>query len=232
MKFTDGFWHTRPGVEAQYAAEAYDLTPERSAAGEQLVIHAPTAVIASRGNTLNRALLTVTLSSPLEGIVRVRVEHHQGARTSPGFDLVGAEEGHGRVHVDDEAGELVTGGLRARVTPGAPWNLTFLDGERELTRSGHKSIGYMRLGPQAPVPAEPTGVSGVTRTAWRPPAPTCTPSSVSTSGSWSMAWANASGRWSRTARASRCGTPTAAPPRSRPTRTCPSTSPTAATACW
>ncbi|ROR72874.1 alpha-xylosidase [Bogoriella caseilytica] len=168
MKFTDGFWHTRPGVEAQYAAEAYDLTPERSAAGEQLVIHAPTAVIASRGNTLNRALLTVTLSSPLEGIVRVRVEHHQGARTSPGFDLVGAEEGHGRVHVDDEAGELVTGGLRARVTPGAPWNLTFLDGERELTRSGHKSIGYMRLGPQAPVPAEPTGVSGVTENGLAP----------------------------------------------------------------
>ena len=25
MKFTDGFWHVRPGVDALYAQEAYDI---------------------------------------------------------------------------------------------------------------------------------------------------------------------------------------------------------------
>lgn len=168
MKFTDGFWHNRPGVDAQYAAEAYDLTAQHSPDGDALVIHAPTRVIGGRGDTLNRALLTVTLSSPLEGVMRVRVEHHKGAVQRPGFDLVGAETGHGRAQTDDDGGVLETGPLRARIRRGAPWDLSFTDAERTLTRSGHKSVGYVRLADGAPVPAEPTGVTGVTTTGLAP----------------------------------------------------------------
>ncbi len=168
MKFTDGFWHNRPGVDAQYAAEAYDVTTQHSPDGDALVIHAPTRVIRGRGDTLNRALLTVTLSSPLEGVVRVRVEHHKGAVERPGFDLVGAERGHGKAQTDDDGGVLETGPLRARIRRGAPWDLSFTDDERVLTRSGHKSVGYVRLADGAPVPAEPTGVTGVTTTGLAP----------------------------------------------------------------
>src|SRR5690625_4626285 len=168
MKFTDGFWHNRPGVDAQYAAEAYDVTTQHSPDGDALVIHAPTRVIRGRGDTLNRALLTVTLSSPLEGVVRVRVEHHKGAVERPGFDLVGAERGHGKAQTDEDGGVLEAGPLRARIRRGAPWDLSFTDDERVLTRSGHKSVGYVRLADRAPVPAEPTGVTGVTTTGLAP----------------------------------------------------------------
>ncbi len=74
MKFTDGFWQLRPGVTALYGQEAYDIEErERS-----LVVTAPTKVIERRGDTLNRPTLTTTLSSPLPGVIRVRIEHFQG----------------------------------------------------------------------------------------------------------------------------------------------------------
>jgi alpha-D-xyloside xylohydrolase len=166
MKFTDGFWHTRPGVTAFYAQEAYDIEQ----VGAALRISAPTKVIERRGDVLNRAMLTVTLTSPLEGIIKVRVEQHTGTRTGPGFDLVGAEPDAGDIVVDTTGGTLTAGPLTARVSPGAPFDLSFEADGKTLTESGHKSIGHMQLAAGAPVSAEPTGVSGVTTTGLAPAA--------------------------------------------------------------
>ena len=63
MKFTDGYWHLRPGVTAAYAQEAFDIT----AHDDSVVAYAPAKQILARGNVLNQPMLTVTLSSPLEG---------------------------------------------------------------------------------------------------------------------------------------------------------------------
>jgi alpha-D-xyloside xylohydrolase len=169
MKFTDGYWLNRPGVEALYAQEAYDIEtrgePQRDGIdGAHLVVTAPTRAIHARGDVLNRPALTVTLSSPLEGIVRVRIAHHTGGTPSRGFELVGAMTGTGTAAADDAGGTLTTGDLTARVTAGAPWNLSFSSRGRELTASGPKSVGYMKLRPDAPVAAEPAGVTGVTTT--------------------------------------------------------------------
>ncbi|MFP3464271.1 alpha-xylosidase [Leifsonia sp. SIMBA_070] len=140
MKFTDGFWMLRDGVTPIYAQEAYDV-----AAGDgTLTITAPAKVIERRGDTLNRPTLTVTLSSPLPGIVGVRIEHWQGVRAQPGFELR-TEDGHAEVSVDDEAGTLTTGGLTATVKRGAPWSLTFSAGDRVLTSSGHKSVAHLTV---------------------------------------------------------------------------------------
>jgi alpha-D-xyloside xylohydrolase len=79
MKFTDGFWQTRPGVQSLFAQEAHDV--EASADGRSLVVTAPTKVIASRGDTLNRPTLTVTLRSPMEGVIGVTVQHFAGGRS-------------------------------------------------------------------------------------------------------------------------------------------------------
>ena len=164
MKFTDGFWHTRPGVDAAYAAEAYDI----EAGDRRLVISAPTKVIATRGDTLNRPMLTVSLASPLEGVVSVRIEHHRGTASFGGFDLPGAQPEVGTATANDDGGTFTSGPLTARITPGAPWNLSFEADGTTLTRSGHKSVGYVRLAPEAPVTAEPAGVAGVTTTGLAP----------------------------------------------------------------
>ncbi|MCI2957622.1 alpha-xylosidase [Agromyces atrinae] len=164
MKFTDGFWQARPGVEALYAQEAYaiDALPNR------LVVEAPTRVITRRGDTLNRPLLTVTLSSPLEGVIGVRIDHHVDPGHE-GFDLVGADSPLVEIETDDAGASLTSGSLTARVSRGAPWSLDFTSGGRTLTRSGPKSLAHLRLAPDANVAVEPAGTTGVSEDG-RPPA--------------------------------------------------------------
>ncbi len=126
MKFTDGFWQVRPGVTALYAQEAYDIeagdgTPD----GAGIVITAPTAVIADRGDALNRAVLTTTLSSPAEGVVRVRIAHHDGgAQASTGSPC--PAPGGGSASVADlgcRRRRSSAGALAARIAAAArPWD--------------------------------------------------------------------------------------------------------------
>ncbi|CAI9390220.1 alpha-xylosidase [Microbacterium sp. T2.11-28] len=158
MKFTDGFWQLRPGVTALYAQEAFDIEEtDATADGPGLRITAPTAVITGRGATLNRPVLTVTLSAPREGVIRVRVAHHEGAPWHGGFDLPGARDGGAaadgaaEVGVDDAGGTVRSGALTARVAAGAPWSLSFEVDGRRVTGSGHKSAAYLRLSADAAV---------------------------------------------------------------------------------
>ncbi|GAA3762332.1 alpha-xylosidase [Salinactinospora qingdaonensis] len=167
MKFTDGYWLLRPGVRAQYAQQAHSVEriPATSETGEQLVIEAPTKVIAHRGDTLNRTLLTVTLSSPAEGVIRVRAQRHRDRTAGPhGFDLVGAEAGHGVAEVCGDGASLTSGPLVARVGTGEGWQLDFEAFGQALTSGGAKSIGHVSLEPDANVAAEPAGVTGVSDT--------------------------------------------------------------------
>ncbi|MCU1423632.1 MAG: alpha-xylosidase [Microbacteriaceae bacterium] len=142
MKFTDGFWKLRPGVTAHYAQEAYDLD-ERDGS---LVVTAPTRVIRSRGDVLNLPTLTVTLTSPLPGVIGVRIEHFRGGAAPRGFELVGAEAGHGEVVLGEASASLTSGSLTATVTRGAPWNVEFTSGGRRLTASGAKAQAHLVAG--------------------------------------------------------------------------------------
>jgi len=143
VKFTDGFWNARSGVTPLFAQEAYDIV-----AGEgQLTVTATTKVIQGRGDTLNRPTLTVSLSSPLPNIIGVKIEHFQGLREELGFDLVGAEAGHGIASATEAAGALTSGELTATVAAGAPWDLSFSAQGRTLTSSGAKSLGYLTVAP-------------------------------------------------------------------------------------
>lgn len=161
MKFTDGFWQLRPGVTALYAQEAYDVREVDTVDGAGLRVLAPTKTIERRGDTLNRPVLTVTLSSPLQGVVRVRIEHHSGGARGLSFALPGATDAAASVSIDDAAAVLRTGALEARVDRGAPWRLSFASDGRALTASGHRAQGYVTLTDDAQV--DP-GIVGNART--------------------------------------------------------------------
>ncbi len=161
MKFTDGFWQLRPGVTALYGQEAFDIREVDTIDGPGLRVLAPTKTIERRGDTLNRPVLTVTLSSPLEGVVRVRIEHHVGGGRGLSFALPGATDAAASVAIADDAAVLRTGSLQARVATGAPWSLSFSSADRILTASGHKSQGYVTLSDDAQV--DP-GIVGNART--------------------------------------------------------------------
>ena len=174
MKFTNGYWMIRDGVDALYAREAYELAAD--ATTESLNVLAPTSVVRGRYDTLNLPTFNVDITTPAEGVIRVCAEHWQGATEDPGFPLNADEPGNrdyvtvqangngdGEVGVNGADVTLTTGGLTAKVVKGAPWNLTFIgeDG-KVLTESAGKSLGRFKLGAESNVTAQPVGEFGVT----------------------------------------------------------------------
>jgi alpha-D-xyloside xylohydrolase len=120
MKFTDGYWLPRPGVSVLRPQDVDEVVD----GGDHLVVHAPTAPIAARGDTLNRPLVTVRLDSPPPGVVGVRVQHHAGARErGPRFRLE-RTQGHVTTRVPEALGEepavLTAGDLEVHVRTDGP----------------------------------------------------------------------------------------------------------------
>lgn len=89
MKFTDGYWLLRNGVEAHYAVQAYDVEKFMDESGfDALRVYAPERRIRDRGDTLNGGLLTIEYSSPAPDLIKVCMYHFSGNMTqSPKFDL-------------------------------------------------------------------------------------------------------------------------------------------------
>jgi alpha-D-xyloside xylohydrolase len=69
MKFTNGYWMIRDGVDALYAREAYELAAD--ATTESLNVLAPTSVVRGRYDTLNLPTFNVDITTPAEGVIRV-----------------------------------------------------------------------------------------------------------------------------------------------------------------
>ena len=142
MKFTNGQWLLQPGVSASYASETYDVRRE----GDALVVLATTRPIKHRGDTLGGPVLTLRLSSPLPGVIRVQVEHFVNEAARLGIPMPGAT--HPGVEIVETAGSVTlrSGAISAEIQKGEGWKLVFREGDSELTRSDWRSLGYIQWG--------------------------------------------------------------------------------------
>ncbi|WEV46766.1 alpha-xylosidase [Bifidobacterium sp. ESL0690] len=173
MKFTNGYWLTRPNVEALYAREAYELRVGDD--GESLDILATTKPVGGRNDILNLPTFDVHITTPAEGIIRVVARHWDGATQAYGFPLnVDADKhreyvstdaqgnGDGEVGEDGASVSLTSGPLSVKVTKGSPWNLSFEADGKTITHSLNKGIGRFKLNELSAVSAQPVGEFGVT----------------------------------------------------------------------
>ncbi len=139
MKFTDGFWLTRPGVRLEWAAQAQHVR----AADGRLHLHAPVRREVQRGDTLNAAVFDVEVSSPMPDVVRVRSTHYAGdPDPGPAFRLAAAPDVSSTVVEDATGTTLTSGGLSVTVATGDGWRLEFRDPQgRLLTVGDQHSLG-------------------------------------------------------------------------------------------
>ena len=146
MKFSDGEWLMQPGVTASYATEAHDVAQ----VGDSLVIDAPTRAIKHRGDTLGGPLLTVRLSSPMEGVIRVRLEHFTGgADTMPAIPLQPQPAVPVAIEIGEKEAVLRSGDLVVRVKrPG--WELVFEGAGKPLTRTGWRGMAHLQVAGKGP----------------------------------------------------------------------------------
>ncbi|MBK8905144.1 MAG: alpha-xylosidase [Anaerolineaceae bacterium] len=140
MKFTDGYWQFRPNVTPHFAVHAHDVETESDA----LTVYAATRRITHRGDTLNMGLLTVRFSSPMPGVIRVQLWHHKGQRPlSPHFTLNSQPHTPVQIRNETDFASFTSGRLTVRIGKGENWRVDYLDGERLLTHSGWRGMGYV-----------------------------------------------------------------------------------------
>ncbi|GIG26507.1 alpha-xylosidase [Cellulomonas denverensis] len=141
MKFTDGYWMTRPGVSLLRPVGVDEVV----AGDGSLTVYAATAKLTKRGDTLNRPLVTITLDSPAEGVLGVTVEHFRGALDrGPHFELTGA--GHPVAKVEAPQGgpaTLTTGNLTATVAAEGGWSLDIAVDGRRVTGSDARGLALV-----------------------------------------------------------------------------------------
>jgi len=148
MKFTNGFWLMRKGVKPNYAVEyaGYDIS------GAEVIVYASTCHISDRGDTLNRAVLTITFSSPALGVIATELSHHHGAvKVKPEIPkqidnsrLLSVTEEDERLVISggsNEQGSEITVIVDKRPNS---WCVSYLDSDgRLLTDAGYRNMAYM-----------------------------------------------------------------------------------------
>ncbi len=142
MKFTNGYWMMRDGVQAMFPAEAYD----GEVTADTLTVYAPVRRIQHRGDTLNTAMVTAQFSAPMPDVIRVRLSHFAGQRPRhPSFAI--AESAHGSVVTAATPAEfrLTSGRLAVRIPRDGDWRIDYLAEERPLTSSGRKGVGVVNV---------------------------------------------------------------------------------------
>ena len=83
MKFTNGYWLLRDEMKAAYAVEY----GSHRVYGQELTMYLPCSHIVDRGSCLNIPLLTVTLSSPMDGVIKVSAVEPHAASGYPTTNL-------------------------------------------------------------------------------------------------------------------------------------------------
>ena len=141
MKFTNGYWLLRDEMKAAYAVEY----GSHRVYGQELTMYLPCSHIVDRGSCLNIPLLTVTLSSPMDGVIKVSAVHHDGAVYNGPFAKI--YTGDARVRIEENEEQLIyqTGSLKA-VIDKAPsgYKMAFYEGDTFLTESSFRNLAYMQ----------------------------------------------------------------------------------------
>ena len=140
MKFTKGYWLLRDEMVPAYAVE-YGSHQVRDG---RLILYLPCGRIQDRGNTLNLPMLTVTLSSPMEGVIHVSAVHHAGAVYKGPFVQVRDEKPQVSIEETPEQIRYRSGSLTAVIdkAPGA-YRIAFYEEGRFLTESIFRNLARM-----------------------------------------------------------------------------------------
>lgn len=165
-------WLSSPSHTVSYAEQIHTTTP--SATEDALTLLAPTRKIKSRGDTLNLATLSVTLTAVHNDIISLEAVHFSGAAPrGPNFELFPDTEGvapEGSLEASvlqhdnndpDEGWTLEAGNLKATVAKdGTDFGIRFHDGRRTLTSLGGRSVGFA----YSPAVASPKQVEDLRKT--------------------------------------------------------------------
>ncbi|MDY4969818.1 MAG: alpha-xylosidase [Lachnospiraceae bacterium] len=141
MKFHNGCWLLKEGYACFSPQQVYEINKNDT----EVVMCAPTAKIVKKGDTLGGINLTIRVTAPIPGVLRVQAYHYKGVnrKNDPEFELDLPEAQ--KLDVTEEEGKLIirNGGL-SLVVDIEEGTMQFERDGKVLTRSGSRDLGYIR----------------------------------------------------------------------------------------
>lgn len=111
-----------------------------------MTLCAPTHHIGTRGDTLGGVNLTLEITTPMEGVIRVKTYHYKGALDdAPKFEL-NLSDGMGAAidaREDDDTVRIVSGRTELVIAK-KDWKMTYYSDGKKVTSSGKRDLAYMR----------------------------------------------------------------------------------------
>ena len=144
MKFSNGCWLNKPGVQTFSPQEIYSTKIEENL----LTIHAPCSKIFNRGCTLGGPVITYKISSPMENVIRVRAYHYMGEEEkSPSFELY--ENENTKVLIEENENNVIfkSGNLKLEYNKNTV-EMSFYRGNQKLTSSKSRGLAYVKTEPE------------------------------------------------------------------------------------
>lgn len=142
MKFTDGYWMLRDGIDLRCPVCIRDV----QIAGNRAKVFAACRPVIHRGDTLNEPLITIEYFSPVDDVIGVRITHHEGKKNQLSvFSLESGEDVN--VDVQDTEDFLVykSGMLQLQLSKNS-WHTEYTYDGRRLTGNQEKTLGYLTDG--------------------------------------------------------------------------------------
>jgi len=140
MKFSNGCWLNREGIECFYPAEISRVSKDSTG----LSLLTPCNKIRHRGDTLQGPVLDIRISTPMDGILKLEVEHFKGIQHKGPFFQV-QKDRDDLLETTEESGFITvkSGALSARINT-EDWQMDFHYGGNYLTGSGNRDMAYIR----------------------------------------------------------------------------------------
>jgi len=139
MKFSNGAWLMKPGVEPYYAnaLRSYEISEAK------VTLYAPFQAIRHRGDTLTGPLFTIEISSPSEEVIKLKMTHYKQKPTYPVFDI--SENAQTLKTIDTaQCLEISTGKTTVKIHKDT-WLIEYFYNKRLLTFSNGRSLGMMMV---------------------------------------------------------------------------------------
>ncbi|KAL3476262.1 glycosyl hydrolases family 31-domain-containing protein [Aspergillus californicus] len=140
MKFTEGMWLLREGIRIDWMSNVERTTIEKETVNLLL-----NKFQRHRGDTLNSPTVSARVTSPLEGIIGVKLVHWAGGLDNgPHYEL-NTSSGHTQITHEDNSLDYTSGPLKLSVNT-APNEMGFAFSSQpkgKLTGNSFRSIGYV-----------------------------------------------------------------------------------------
>lgn len=140
MKFSNGCWVQRQGVECFSPAEVYETRRNSNS----ITFCAPTHKIIHRGDTLGGPNLTIKISAPAPEVLRVQSFHYMGVVDyGPNFEISIDDNAALSVEETEDVFKLSSGSLNLTVNKHTA-EMQFNRGNYKLTTSKRRDMAYVK----------------------------------------------------------------------------------------